>query len=187
MTGNVFLVGLMGAGKTTVGRVLARHLDKTFVDADHELEARTGVRIPLIFELEGEAGFRQREAKLLAELVARKNIVLATGGGVVLEPENRAALKNHGVVVYLDASIETLWARTRHDKNRPLLQVEDPYGKLLELYKVRDPLYREIADIVVPSGSRGVSNVVRAIETRLAEFGILPPSPRASTDANPHR
>jgi shikimate kinase len=184
MTGNVFLVGLMGAGKTTVGRLLARRLHKTFIDADHELEARTGVSIPLIFELEGEAGFREREAKLLAELVTRDNIVLATGGGAVLRPENRAALARHGIVVYLDASVDDLVQRTRHDRNRPLLQTHDPRLKLEELHRQRDPLYREIADIIVTSGRQSVHQVVREIEDRLAAFTA---SAGKASHANPHR
>lgn len=168
MTGNIFLVGLMGAGKTTVGRLLARHLGKTFIDADQELEARTGVRIPVIFELEGEAGFREREAALLAELVQRRDIVLATGGGAVLRPENRALLAKNGIVVYLDAAVDDLYARTRHDRNRPLLQTADPRARLKELHESRDPLYREIADIVVTSGQHSAQHVVREIERRLA-------------------
>ena len=183
-TGNIFLVGLMGAGKTTVGRLLARHLNKTFVDADHELETRTGASIPLIFELEGEAGFREREARLLAELVRRENIVLATGGGAVLRPENRAALARHGIVVYLDASVDDLVARTRHDRNRPLLQTGDPRLKLEELFRQRDPLYREIADIIVTTGRHSVHQVVREIEDRLA--ALTAPAGEAS-HANPHR
>ncbi len=168
VTGNLFLVGLMGAGKTTVGKLLAKHLGKTFIDCDHELEARTGVKIPLIFELEGETGFRNREAALLDELTQRHDIVLATGGGAVLRPENRAALKR-GTVIYLDAAVEDLWRRTRHDKNRPLLQTADPRAKLAELYAQRDPLYREVADIIVPSGHQSAQHVVREIERRLRE------------------
>jgi shikimate kinase len=171
MTGNIFLVGLMGAGKTTVGRLLAKHLDKTFLDVDHELEARTGVSIPVIFELEGEDGFRAREVTLIDELVRRDNIVLATGGGAVLRAENRATLAEHGVVVYLSASVDDLWHRTRHDRNRPLLQTQDPKAKLAELLVQRDPLYREIADIVVTSGHHSVNHVVREIEQKIADLG----------------
>lgn len=183
MTGNVFLVGLMGAGKTTVGRVLARHLRKTFVDADHELEARTGVAIPVIFELEGEPGFRAREAALIRELVKRRDIVLATGGGAVLRPENREALVSHGIVIYLNASVDDLWARTRHDKNRPLLQTADPRARLQALFQERDPLYREIADIIVTSGHHSVHQVVREIEQKLAAYAGTP----STAHADAHR
>lgn len=167
LTGNIFLVGLMGAGKTTVGKLLAKHLDKTFLDSDHELEARTGVTIPVIFELEGEEGFRVREANLIRELAQRRDIVLATGGGAVLRPETRAALAECGIVVYLNACVEDLWNRTRHDRNRPLLQTADPKGKLRELLEQRDPLYREVADIIVTSGHHSVNHVVREVEQKI--------------------
>ena len=168
MTGNIFLVGLMGAGKTTVGKLLAKHFGKTFLDSDHELEARTGVSIPVIFELEGEEGFRVREASLIRELSERPGIVLATGGGAVLRPENREALASNGTVIYLNAGVEDLWNRTRHDRNRPLLQTADPKAKLRELLEQRDPLYREVADIIVTSGHHSVNHVVREIESKLA-------------------
>jgi len=168
LTGNIFLVGLMGAGKTTVGRLLAKHLHKTFLDSDHELEQRTGVNIPVIFELEGEEGFRAREASLIRELAQRRDIVLATGGGAVLRPENRAALAGNGIVIYLNASAEDLWLRTRHDRNRPLLQTADPKARLRELLEQRDPLYREIADIIVTSGHHSVNHVVREVEQKIA-------------------
>lgn len=159
----------MGAGKTTVGKLLAKHLHKTFIDCDHELEHRTGVKIPLIFELEGESGFREREAALIRELTQRENIILATGGGAVLRQENREALTQHGTVIYLKASVDDLFERTRHDKNRPLLQTADPRAKLAELYTQRDPLYREVADIVVTSGHHNAGHMVREIERRLRE------------------
>lgn len=168
-SGNIFLVGLMGAGKTTIGKMLAKRLHKTFIDCDHELEARTGVRIPLIFELEGEAGFREREAALLEELTQREDIVLATGGGVILRPENRQALQRNGTVVYLNAKLEDLWLRTQHDKNRPLLQTADPKAKLTELYAQRDPLYREIADIVIAPGQQNVQHAAREVERLLKQ------------------
>jgi shikimate kinase len=185
-TGNIFLVGLMGAGKTTVGKLLAKHLHKTFLDSDHELEQRTGVNIPVIFELEGEDGFRAREANLICELAQRNDIVLATGGGAVLRPENRETLANHGTVVYLNASVEDLWVRTRHDRNRPLLQTADPKAKLRELLEQRDPLYREIADIVVTSGHHSVNHVVREVEQKIA--ALDPSQPDSNTEhANPDR
>ncbi|HUW51699.1 MAG TPA: shikimate kinase AroK [Sulfuricella sp.] len=167
MTGNIFLVGLMGAGKTTIGKMIARHLNKTFFDSDHEIEKRTGVNIPLIFELEGEAGFRSREASVIQELAGQKNIVLATGGGAVLSQQNRDNLRHNGTVIYLRAKEEDLWRRTRHDKNRPLLQTADPLARLKELFAQRDPLYREIADIVVDSGEQSAHALVGQIEEQL--------------------
>ena len=166
-TGNIFLVGLMGAGKTTIGKLLAKRLQKTFIDCDHELEHRTGVKIPLIFELEGELGFREREVALIQELSQRTDVVLATGGGAILRPESRAALVANGTVVYLNARVEDLYARTKHDKNRPLLQTANPQAKLHELFQQRDPLYREIADIVITSGHQNVHQAVREVERRL--------------------
>lgn len=168
VTGNIFLVGLMGAGKTTVGKMLAKRLNKIFIDSDHEIEKRTGVNIPLIFELEGEAGFRSREAAVIQELTAHPGIVLATGGGAVLNPQNRDNLRRNGTVIYLRAKVEDLWQRTRHDKNRPLLQTSDPLGKLRELFAQRDPLYRETADIVVDSGSQSLHALIHQIEDQLA-------------------
>ncbi len=149
MAGNFFLVGLMGAGKTTLGRQLAQRLGYAFFDSDHVICERTGVRIPIIFELEGEAGFRARETAVIDELTQQNNIVLATGGGAVLQEVNRQALHHRGTVIYLHALPELLLARTRHDKNRPLLQVADPLAKLSELYHQRDPIYRATAHIVV--------------------------------------
>lgn len=167
---NIFLVGLMGAGKTSVGRALARRLRKTFYDTDQEIERATGVRIPVIFEIEGEAGFREREAKILSELVRRNDVVLATGGGAVLAPANRSLLAAHGTVVYLRATADDLWQRTRHDKNRPLLQVADPRAKLQELYAQRDPLYSEIADLIVDTGTQSVSALAHALEQKLLQL-----------------
>ena len=161
--GNIILVGLMGAGKTSVGRMLARRLGKTFYDSDHEIERTTGVKIPVIFEIEGEAGFRARESKVLADLASKSDVVLATGGGAVLDPENRRVLARHGTVIYLRATPHELWLRTRHDRNRPLLQTADPLARLRQLYEVRDPLYREIADLVVRTAGRGAKSVVQEI------------------------
>lgn len=165
--GSIFLVGMMGAGKTSVGKVLARHLGKTFHDSDHVIETRTGVKIPVIFELEGEAGFRAREAAVIAELTALKDIVLATGGGVVLDQRNRELLKANGTVVYLRASVSELWNRTRHDRNRPLLRTADPHARLCELHAQRDPLYREVADITMETGSQSLKTLVAKLEQRL--------------------
>jgi len=160
LSGNLVFVGMMGSGKTTVGRALARHLGKTFVDSDEEIQKRTGVNIPYIFDVEGESGFRLRESAALDDLVKRDNMVLATGGGVVLAEQNRTLLKQSGIVVYLRANVQDLWHRTRHDRNRPLLQTKDPYGKLMELFQQRDPLYRQVADIVIQSGKQSAHNLM---------------------------
>ena len=164
MANNIFLVGLMGAGKTTIGRLLAKHLHKTFYDSDHEIERRTGVNIPLIFELEGEAGFRRRESAVIEELVSKNNIVLATGGGAVLAPENRSNLKQNGTVIYLRANVHELWLRTRNDKNRPLLQGQDPLAKLQQLFKERDPIYSDVATHVIETEGETVTSIITRIE-----------------------
>ncbi|WP_368860140.1 shikimate kinase [Chitinimonas prasina] len=169
LPGNFFLVGLMGAGKTTIGRSLARLSNKTFYDADHEIEARTGVRVPIIFEIEGEAGFRAREVETIRALTALNDIVLATGGGAVLNPANRECLRKHGFVIYLRASVEELYQRTRQDKNRPLLQTANPRAKLEQLYTERDPIYRELADLVVDTGRQGVQQLAQSILTELSQ------------------
>lgn len=158
---------MMGAGKTTVGRLLAKHFERRFVDADHEIEARTGVRIPTIFEIEGEPGFRRRESQVIAELAREDDLVLATGGGVVLDPANREVLKGTGFVIYLNALPAMLYERTRHDRNRPLLQVPDPLGKITELFALRDPLYRETAHLVVDAVPGGVQLLVAKVETEI--------------------
>jgi shikimate kinase len=165
---NFFLVGLMGAGKTTVGRALARRMQLTFVDSDQEIEARTGVRIATIFELEGEAGFRIREEDVIAQLVNRQGIVLATGGGAVLSPTTRERLRQHGTVIYLRASAEDLWQRTRHDRSRPLLQTDDPKSRLQQLYEQRDPLYQETAHIIIDTAHQSVQRLVAQLETEIA-------------------
>jgi len=167
--GSIFLVGLMGAGKTSVGKVLARRLGKAFYDCDHEIERATGVKVPVIFDIEGEAGFRAREARVLAELVMRTDIVLATGGGAVVSAANRKLLGEHGIVVYLRAAPTDLWQRTRHDRNRPLLQTADPLARLTELYEERDPLYRAAADIVIDTGSQSLISLAHKLEHRLLE------------------
>lgn len=164
---NIFLVGMPGAGKTTVGRHLARRLQRRFIDADHEVEARTGVRIPVIFDIEGEQGFRDRESKVISELAQQSDQVVATGGGAVLRPENRAALRQGGTVIYLNAAPRLLYERTRLDPNRPLLQVDDPLRKLEELFNQRDPLYREVADIIVNSLGGSIAQLVKQVEKQL--------------------
>jgi len=165
--GNVFLIGPMGAGKTTIGRHLATLLHKRFVDVDHEIEKRTGVSIPVIFEIEGEAGFRRRESAVIEELTRDTSIVLATGGGAVLLEENRKVLKDRGTVAYLQADIDTLVERTRRDRNRPLLQTENPRAKIEELLQQREPIYREVADIIINTGQRAPSSVAREVVVRL--------------------
>lgn len=167
--GNIFLVGLMGAGKTTVGRRLAKRLGKSFYDCDEEIERTTGVKIPVIFDIEGETGFRAREARMLAELVVRSDIVLATGGGAVLSADNRRLLAENGLVVYLRALASDLWARTRHDRNRPLLKTDQPLARLEELYAERDPLYRSIADLIVDTGSQSLGSLAHRLEQQLIE------------------
>ena len=161
--GNIFLVGMMGAGKTSVGRILAKRLNKVFHDSDHVIEERTGVKIPVIFEIEGEPGFRSRESAVLDELTILDEVVIATGGGAVLAPENRERLRARGTVVYLRASVKDLLNRTRHDKNRPLLQTADPRARLNELFETRDPLYREVAHITIDTGSQSLTSLVNRL------------------------
>lgn len=165
--GNIFLIGLMGAGKSTIGRHLAELLKMDFVDADHEIERRTGANIPLIFEIEGEAGFRKREAAVIDELTRREGVVLATGGGAILSEANRAALRTRGKVVYLQAGLDTLFDRTRRDRHRPLLQAPDPRARLAALLEERAPLYEREADVIVDTDHRGPASVAREIVERL--------------------
>ena len=166
---NIYLVGMMGAGKTTVGRHLAKRLHLRFVDCDQEIEARSGVKIPVIFEIEGEAGFRRREAQMIEELTQLDGIVMATGGGAVLAEGNRRYLARNGFVVYLCAPPAALYERTRHDRNRPLLQVDSPQARLTEIYAERDPLYRSVADLVVEGNRQSPFGVVRMLEKRMRE------------------
>lgn len=169
-SGNIFLIGMMGAGKTTVGKLLAQQLGKTFIDSDEEIQQRTGVTIPHIFDVEGEAGFRQREANIIQELMKLDNIVLATGGGVVLSEQNRDALCGNGIVVYLKSTVHDLWQRTRHDRNRPLLQTDDPRARLNDLYEQRDPLYTRVADLIMPTGKQSVHSLVLQLQQELNRF-----------------
>ena len=151
---NLFLVGPMGAGKTTIGRFLAENLNLEFVDLDAEIEDRCGANIPWIFDVEGEDGFRKRESKMLDEVASRNGVLLATGGGAVLSENNRKILKQRGYVVYLSASVGQLLERTAHDRNRPLLQVDNPREIIEKLISDRDPLYKEVADLVVVTEKR---------------------------------
>lgn len=154
----------MGAGKTTVGKQLAKSLEMDFYDTDLEIEKRSGVRISTIFEMEGEAGFRKREAAMIDELTQLPNIVLATGGGAVIKPENRQHLRERGTVIYLRANVQDLYHRTRFDRNRPLLQNTNAHAKLEQLFKERDPLYCEVAHHIVDTGNQPVANIVQKIE-----------------------
>jgi len=164
---NIFLVGPMGVGKSTVGRQLATALSFEFKDSDQEIQRRTGVDIPTIFEYEGEEGFRQRERQVIDELSEQSGIVMATGGGSVLCSDNRRDLISRGVVIYLHCSPEQQYARTARDRSRPLLHTEDPLLRLHELTEERDPLYRQVADMVVSTERRGSPSVVKEICRRL--------------------
>ncbi|OOZ42373.1 shikimate kinase I [Solemya pervernicosa gill symbiont] len=169
ITFNTYLVGPMGAGKSTIGKQLSKSLNVEFLDSDNEIIKRTGADIPLIFELEGEAGFRKRESAVIADLTDKCPILMATGGGAVLSPENRENLRNTGFVIYLKTSVNQQLRRTSRDKNRPLLQTEDPRKKLEELMATRDPLYREVADLIIETDGKHVKNVVKAIISELPE------------------
>ncbi len=174
-TNNIFLVGLMGSGKTTIGRSLAKKLNLRFLDADQEIETRTGASIPLIFEIEGEASFRQREADVIRDLTAQQGIVLATGGGAVLNETSRQLLRERGTVIYLRASVASILQRTSHDKNRPLLQTADPRAKIEALSRERAPLYQEVAHIIIETGRPNVHSVVQNILTQLQSNTKIPP------------
>ncbi len=153
----------MGSGKTTIGRQLAKSLNREFVDSDHEISHRTGADIPWIFDIEGEAGFRERERAVIDDLTQRQGIVLATGGGAILAEENRKALSSRGLTVYLAASIEQLFKRTAKDRNRPLLQTDDPRARLEALMLARDPLYRDVADLIVDTDDRSIRSTVEYV------------------------
>jgi len=166
-SGNIVLIGMMGAGKTTVGKILAKKLGKTFIDSDEEIQKRTGVKISHIFDVEGEEGFRQRETSVIQDLLKLDNIVLATGGGAVLKPENREILQQNGDVVYLKSSVYDLWQRTRNDHNRPLLQRANPRATLQEIFELRDPLYTEAADFVIHTSKQSVQVLVARLIKQL--------------------
>ncbi len=160
----IVLIGPMGAGKTTIGKVLAKELAYEFWDSDKEIERRSGANIPWIFDVEGEAGFREREANVIKELCELDRAVLATGGGAMMRPENREAVTGRGFVVYLNTSVEQQFKRTQKDKNRPLLQgKEDPKAVLQRLYTLRDPIYREVADLIVDTDRKSQKTIVKTI------------------------
>ena len=165
---NIYLVGPMGAGKSTIGRVLAAELHLTFRDSDKVIEDRTGADIPWIFDMEGEEGFRDRESAVLVELSGESNVVIATGGGIILRKENREIMQASGYVCYLTASIEQLVERTARDKKRPLLQVDNPRQKIIDLLAIRDPLYREAADFIINTDRRSPKLVVQEISSLVA-------------------
>jgi shikimate kinase len=167
---SIFLVGPMGAGKTSIGRRLAQLLDFEFIDTDHEIEARTGATISWIFDVEGEAGFRRREQAVIDELTQRPAVVLGTGGGAVISEVNRQHLQDRGIVVYLRADLDELLARTARDKNRPLLQTDDPRQTLAELVRQRDPWYREVADIVFDTRRQSVGAAAQRLHQLVTSY-----------------
>jgi shikimate kinase len=162
-SGNIFLIGPMGAGKTTIGRLLAKALGVPFLDSDKEIEQRTGASIPMIFEYEGETGFRKREAEAIAALTNLSPIVLATGGGSVLLTENQQLLRQRGFVVYLQCAVDKQVERTYKDANRPLLNTENPQERLEALFKIRAPIYESLADCIVDTGENSSRSAVRQI------------------------
>jgi shikimate kinase len=164
---NIFFVGLMGAGKTTIGKLLAKKLKKTFYDTDHEIEKKLGVKVSVIFELEGEEGFRKRETQMIDELTNKKDIILATGGGAVLSEENRRLLKERGKVIYLNAKPQHLAKRMAFDKDRPLLQKGNMLETLNNLYQERHPLYLGVSSFVVDTGQQKTQTIINKIEALL--------------------
>lgn len=167
--GNIFLVGMMGAGKTTLGRALAQRLRLRFVDTDRIMVDRTGVPVRTIFEIEGEDGFRRRESALLAEVAEGDAQVIATGGGAILARENRELMRQRGTVIYLRANVDNLWERTRHDSSRPLLATPDPRATLASLLEARDPLYREAAHVIVDTGAQSAATLVNRVVAALRQ------------------
>ncbi len=167
IAGNIFLIGLMAAGKTTIGRQLAQILNLQFYDSDLEITQKTGASVNTIFAVEGETGFRDREESMIEQLTKKQGIVLATGGGAILRPNNRQALKQNGIVIYLHTSVDTILERTKHDKTRPLLQVANPRAKLEPLYQARDPLYRSIADMIISTENGQVIDIIKDIKQAL--------------------
>ena len=183
---SIFLVGPMGSGKSTVGRALARKIGFRFIDSDREIEARCGVDIPTIFDYEGEAGFRDREARMIDELTRLPGIVLATGGGSVLREANRSNLKSRGHVILLQVDIREQLRRVAFDSNRPLLQTEDPAARLKALMEEREPIYKEVADVAISTDSRRMYHVVSRILRHLKQEDICldPPPPEVQQNTN---
>ncbi len=167
VAGRIFLIGPMGAGKSTIGRHVAELLHKHFLDSDHEIELRTGASVSLIFEIEGEEGFRRREAAVIEDLTSRDDIVLATGGGVILAESNRQVLKSRGVVVYLQAPIDTLLSRTQRDRNRPLLRDGERRTKFTDIMRIREPLYLSTAHIVAATDHRAPPIIAQEIANKI--------------------
>lgn len=163
----------MGAGKSTIGRLLSTELKLEFKDSDKEIEDRCGCNIPWIFDVEGEIGFREREVMAIDEITLESGVLMATGGGAVLREENRKHLKSRGTVIYLNTSVDQQLARTAKDKNRPLLQTKDPREVLQKLYNQRDPLYQEVADIIIKTDDRHPKYVVQDIVKKLRELGVI--------------
>jgi len=169
----IVFVGPMGAGKTTIGKILAKELGFQFYDSDKEIEKKTGANIPWIFDVEGESGFRDRESAVINELSELKRAVLATGGGAMMRPENRDAVTKSGYVIYLNTSVDQQFHRTHKDKNRPLLQGQnDAYKVLSDLYELRDPIYRSVADLVIDTDKKALKNIVKDIVTALNERDV---------------
>lgn len=160
---NIILIGPMGAGKTTIGRQLAKRLSKGFYDSDHEIEKYTGADIPLIFEIEGEEGFRKRESQVLEELVLNKNIVLSTGGGAILVAENRKLLSDNGIIIYLKSTAEKLYKRIANDKSRPLLQTDDRLNKIKRILDEREPIYLSLANKVIETQEQSIKQITQKI------------------------
>ncbi len=172
---NIVLIGLMGAGKTTVGRRLSQRIGRPMVDTDQEIEQRCGTSVAVIFEVEGEEGFRRREAKVVEELMAQEGLVVTTGGGAPMDPQNQTFL-SRGFVIYLEAEPRLLWTRLKTDQTRPLLtQADDPRAKIDELHALRDPIYRRLADLVVSSTKGSLTQVINQIEARLIDEGLFRP------------
>jgi shikimate kinase len=160
---NIFLIGMMGSGKTTIGKALALKMNYPFFDSDSEIEAKCGTSISTIFTLEGEVGFRKRERDIINFLTQKKNVVLATGGGAILYEDNRKALQNNGIVVYLTADLESLWQRTSQDKTRPLLDNKNPKEVLKNIYEQRDPIYRKLANYTFDTSKSNISSLLNQI------------------------